>query len=358
MIGSNGRAKTGRQAVNTLSIVIPVYGCEDCLRALHERLRAATSPIDPRAEIVFVDDRSPDDSWRVLGELAAADPNVKLVRLSRNFGQHAAITAGLASATGSWIAVMDCDLQDPPEHIPKLWAKAQEGYEVVLSKRRTRRGSPVRRATGRAYYALRNRLTGSEMYTNYTNLSLISRKVADAFLTLRDNDRQYLLIIDWLGYRRTEIEVEQDERFAGRSSYGWRSLVRVAVDGIFFQSTVLLRWIVYAGFLLAFLGVLLAAYTMIVYAFGRPLPSWTGLPVLILVLTGFMIVSLGVTALYVGKIFDQVKGRPLYVIDTKVVDGVERSVATAPDTRSGTGVDARALDAADPGTEAVPQARR
>jgi polyisoprenyl-phosphate glycosyltransferase len=251
------------------------------------------------------------------------------------------------------VAVMDCDLQDPPEHLPRLYAKALEGYDVVFSRRARRRGSWLRRLGGTTYDRLRNALVTSEMYTNYTNLSLISRKVVDAFLTLRDHDRQYLLIVNWLGFRSTAIEVEQQERYAGRSAYTWRTLVKVAVDGMFFQSTVLLRWIVYAGFLLAAAGVALAAYTMIVYAFGRALPDWTGLPVLVLVLTGFIIISTGVTALYVGKIFDQVKGRPLYVIDTKVVDGTERSFAR--DLRAeAREEDERALEAAAPETDVLP----
>lgn len=301
-----------------LSVVVPVYGCADCIVALHERLRAALAEVPGRTEIVFVDDRSPDGAWTLLGTIASSDPGVKLIRLSRNFGQHAAITAGLGEATGRWVAVMDCDLQDPPEQIPRMYARALDGFDVVLTRRRRRRGSLPRRLSGAAYHRLRNRLAGSDMHTNYTNLSLISRKVVDAFLALRDNDRQYLLIVDWLGYERAELEVDPDERYAGRSAYSWRALARVGLDGMFFQSTVLLRWIVYAGFALASLGVALAAYTMIVFAFGRELPGWTGLPVLILILTGFMIVSTGVIGLYVGKIFDQIKGRPLYVVDTRV----------------------------------------
>jgi len=338
--------------VTELSIVIPVYGCDPCLRALHARLAAATADVTSDVEFVFVDDRSPDDAWQTLRELGAADPRVKAFRLSRNFGQHAAITAGLAQSTGRWVVVMDCDLEDPPEHIPRLYAKALEGYDVVLSRRRRRRGSWLRRTTGSGYYRLRNRLVGTEMHTNYTNLSLISRNVVDAFLTLRDNDRQYLLIVQWLGFRQTAVEVEQEERHEGRSAYDARSLINVAVDGIFFQTTHLLRWIVYAGFCLAALGVLLAAYTMIVFAAGRPLPSWTGLPVLILVLTGFMIISTGVTGLYVGKIFDQVKGRPLYVVDTKLVDGDEQGFNVP--ARRGAGVDpgdARAVLAAEPASD-------
>ena len=310
-----------------LSVVIPVYGCAPCLRPLHERLKRALAEVSDDVEVVFVDDRSPDGAWDVLRELAAEDPDVKAIRLSRNFGQHAAITAGLVEASGRWVAVMDCDLQDPPEQVQRLYAKALEGYDVVLCRRNRRRGSWLRRATGSAYHRARNRLSKTELYSSYTNLSLISRKVVDAFLTLRDRDRQYLLIVDWLGFRRTEIEVDQAERPAGRSAYDWRALLRVAIDGMFFQSTVLLRWIVYVGFVLAGSGVALAAYTMAVFVLGRPLPDWTGLPVLILVLTGFIIISTGVAALYIGKIFEQVKGRPLYVVDTKVEDGLERHFA-------------------------------
>jgi dolichol-phosphate mannosyltransferase len=165
------------------------------------------------------------------------------------------------------------------------------------------------------------------MYTNYTNLSMISRKVADAFLTLRDKDRQYLLILLWLGFEQTEIEVEPGDRYAGRSSYTVRELLRVAVEGVFFQSTVLLRWVVYSGFAVAAAGVSLALYTLIVFLLGREIPQWTALPMALLLLTGFIIVSGGITGLYVGKIFDQVKGRPLYVIDTRTVAGTERAVA-------------------------------
>jgi glycosyltransferase involved in cell wall biosynthesis len=309
-----------------LSVVIPVYGCDGCLRALHSRLRATLDELTDSSEIVFVDDRSPDDSWRTLLELAAEDPGVRAIRLSRNFGQHHAITAGISEARGRWLAVMDCDLQDEPEQLGRLYEKALEGHDIVLARRTRRRGPWARRVAGRSYYGVRNRLVGADMYTNYTNLSVISRKVAEAFLALRDRDRQYLLILHWLGFDRAEIEVEPAERHAGRSAYSWRALLRVALDGMFFQSTVLLRWIVYAGFVLAAAGVALALYTLIVYAFGRELPDWTGLPVLILLLTGFIICSTGVTALYVGKIFEQVKGRPLYVVDTKVSDGVERTV--------------------------------
>jgi len=317
-----------------LSVVIPVYGCDSCLHTLYARLRASLDSLSDSTEIIFVDDRSPDGAWRTLLELAADDPNVRAIRLSRNFGQHYAITAGVAESRGRWVAVMDCDLQDEPEQLSRLYEKALEGHDIVLARRTRRRGPWPRRVAGHSYYRVRNGLVGADMFANFTNLSIMSRKVADAFLALRDRDRQYLLILHWLGFERAEVEVEPAERHSGRSSYNLRALVRVALDGMFFQSTVLLRWIVYAGFMFAAAGAALALYTLVVFALGRSLPNWTGLPVLILLLTGFIICSTGVTALYVGKIFEQVKGRPLYVVDTKVSGGLEehfrRELATTP----------------------------
>jgi len=309
-----------------ISVVIPVYGCAECLGSLHRRLVAALESITSSYEIVFIDDASHDGSWEAVSEMAAADSSIKALRLSRNFGQHAAITAGLANSHGRFTVVMDCDLQDPPEHIARLVAKAREGYDVVLTRRSRRRQPIVRRISGSLYFYVRKALVGGSLQNNMPNMSLLTRKVVDAFLTMRDKDRQYLLMVEWLGFRQALIDIEQDERYAGRSSYSFGALVRVAIDGIFFQSTAMLRWIVYAGFGLAVLGLALVVYTIAVWALGHRLPAWTALPVLILLLSGFLTVAAGVTGLYVGKIFEQVKGRPLYVVDVKVVDGVERRV--------------------------------
>jgi len=298
-----------------ISVVVPVYGCRDCLRPLHDRLSATLETITDDFELIFVDDRSPDRAWPVLQELAERDPRVRAMRLSRNFGQHVAITAGLSASRGRWSVVMDCDLQDPPEEIPRLYSKAREGYDMVLSRREARVQSLPRRLAAAVYFRVYNALVKDDLHNNYSNLSLLSRKVVDAFLTLRDRDRQFLLILHWLGFERAEVQLRQSERHAGRSSYTFRQLVNVAVDGLFFQSTVLLRWIVYVGFCLAALGLGLAGYAVIALLAGSHLPRWTGLSMLALFLASFIVISTGVSGLYVGKIFEQVKGRPLYVVD-------------------------------------------
>jgi polyisoprenyl-phosphate glycosyltransferase len=298
-----------------ISVVIAVYGCADCLTSLHERLRATLGRLGVDYEIVYVDDRSPDGAWEKLLQLAAADPSVRLVRLSRNWGQHAAVTAGLTHSRGRWTVVMDCDLQDPPEEIPRLYAKALEGNEIVLTRRTGRRQPLHRRLGARAYFRMRDMFLGMKVDPEYSMLSILSRKVVDSFLSLGDRDRQYMLLLHWMGFERAVIEIAHSEREVGKSSYTMRTLLKVALDGLFFQTTVLLRWIVYAGFAIAALGLLLAAYLTYAYFVTDPLPGWTSVAVLILVLGGVMIGAIGVTGLYVGKIFDQVKGRPLFLVE-------------------------------------------
>ena len=303
--------------MTVISVVIPVYNCAGCLPALHERLTETLSAITADYEIVLVDDRSRDDAWDVLTALARADRRLRIVRLSRNFGQHAAITAGLTRSRGDWTVVMDCDLQEPPEEIARLWAKAQEGYDIVRATRKGRRHSAFRRMSASLYRRMLSEREGGEI--EFSTLSLISRKVVDAFLQLRDRDREYQLVLDWLGFSQATISFAHADRAGDSpSAYGLRELVRVALDGMFFRTTVLLRWIVLLGFVVALLGGLLAIYAVYArYVEGSP-PGYTSIVVLLVLLSGFIIISLGVVALYVGRIFDQVKGRPLFVVDEQI----------------------------------------
>jgi dolichol-phosphate mannosyltransferase len=301
-----------------LSIVVPVYACVTCLHALHERLTATLVTMDVTYELIFVDDRATDGSWDVIQQLAAADSRIRAYRLSRNFGQHVAITAGVAKATGAWVVVMDCDLQDPPEEIPRLYAKAREGFDIVFARRMERPGSRVRRSAGHVYFRLLNWVAGTEIDRTYGTFSMISSKVAAAFLEFRDRDRHYLFILYWLGFKHVSIEFPYAERHSGASAYGPRALLRHAVDGLVFQTTVVLRWIVYVGFALAGSGAALAAGFVVIHLRGSSPPGWTSLAIFVLLLSGFVIISSGVVGLYVGKIFEQVKDRPLYVLDESI----------------------------------------
>jgi glycosyltransferase involved in cell wall biosynthesis len=303
-----------------LSVVIPVYNCAGCLEELHARLTASLREVTPDYEIVLVDDRSTDAAWEIMRRLARADGRLRIVRLSRNFGQHAAITAGLARSTGAWTVVMDCDLQEPPEEIPRLYAKAQEGHEIVRAVREGRRHSAFRRVSATLY---RRMLSEREGEIEFSTLSIISRKVVDTFLLLRDRDREYQLVLDWLGFSQASITFAHKERAGDSpSTYGLRELIGVALDGMFFRTTVLLRWIVFAGFCIAGLGGVMAAYAVFSRYVEDTPPGYTSIVVLLLLLSGFIIIALGIVGLYIGRIFDQVKGRPLFVVDEQI-DGAD-----------------------------------
>jgi polyisoprenyl-phosphate glycosyltransferase len=302
-------------SVPTLSVVVPVYGCAGCLEQLCQQLETSLIGLTDRYEIILVDDRSPDDAWSQLASLQARHPAVKGIRLSRNYGQHIAITAGLAAVRGDYAIVMDCDLQDPPGLIPELFAKLQEGYDLVLAKRVERSHSHFRLLAARAYFKLLSNLTGEKIDGSYGTFSVLSRKVIDGFLLFEEKERHYLFILRWLGFRIGSVDFVHQERHAGRSSYTLGRLISHALNGILFQATVLLRWIVGLGFLFAFTGICLAGYFIWRHLTHTALPGWTSLAVLILVSTGAILVSMGIIGLYVGKIFDQAKQRPLYVVD-------------------------------------------
>jgi glycosyltransferase involved in cell wall biosynthesis len=303
--------------VPELSAVVPVYGCRDCIEVLHARLTAVLDELASDYEIVFVDDRSPDKAWDVLSGLAERDPHTVAIRLSRNFGQHAAITAGLEAARGDWVVVLDCDLQDPPEEIRRLYAKALEGYDVVYAQRRRKGTSGFRRIGSRFYFKLMNVFAGAA-FEDAGSFSIVSRQVVEEFLRFKDRHRHYLLMLHWLGFDTASIEYEQSARHAGQSSYGVRGLVGHALDGLFFQTTVLLRWVVLLGFGLSALGLVFALYVVVAKLTGSLLPGFASLAIIALIIGGFIIVSTGITGLYIGRVFEQVRERPLFVVDTVV----------------------------------------
>jgi len=303
-----------------LSVVIPVYGCADCLEALYQRLTAVLQACTPSYEIILVDDCAPDGAWGVIRRLSEQDSRVRGLRLSRNFGQHAAITAGLAECAGARAVVMDCDLQDPPEAIPALYEQARAGHDIVLARRKRKKQSPFRQIAASLYFRALGAVSRHRFDGEYGAFSIISRPVIDAYLRFRDRDRHYLFILYWLGFDATAIDYEHAPRHSGKSAYSLRSLLSHGLQGLVFQTTTLLRWIIYLGFLVSGAGAVLAGYLLYIYVARTPPPGWTSLAVLILMIGGFILISTGVTGLYIGKIFEQVKDRPLYVIDKRVND--------------------------------------
>jgi len=305
-----------------LSVIIPTYNGADCLKPLYERLVAVLLPITNSFELVFVEDRGPDASWERLVEMASRLPYIRAVQLSRNFGQQAAITAGLSICRGEWAAVIDCDLEDPPEEIATMWKKAQEGYDLVLARRLVRKQSVFRRTFSQLYFGLLSLFCLSKVNGDFGSLSLLSRKVIDAYLSFSDRNRHYMMIVQWLGFDRAEIDYEQSERFAGKSSYSIFSLIRLAAQGFLFQTTVLLQLIVAAGLFVSVLGLAGLGWTLWIYMTHANVPAgWTSVIDTLLFLGGLILISIGVVGMYVGEIFDQVKERPLYLFGKEVRSG-------------------------------------
>ncbi len=304
-----------------LSIVVPVYGCESCLVALCERLNSVLSKLQKTYEIVLVDDVSKDNAWATIEKLAKNKANhVRGIQLSRNFGQHLAITAGLSEAKGDRVIVMDCDLQEPPEMIPEMLKAADKGYDIVYSVRKDRKDSFFRRKTATLYTKLVYLVSGQKINQQRSSFSVISRKVVDGFLKFGDCNRHYLYILNWMGFSSIDVEYEHQERFSGKSSYSFSKLIKHSLGGMFFHTNRFLYGIVFVGMGIALSGFLLAIYYIIrVLTFGA-YPGWTSIAVLILCTSGFLGISIGVCGLYVGEIFEQVKGRPLFVIGKRTKD--------------------------------------
>ncbi len=312
---ASGAATAYASSNPEISVVVPSYGCLACLEALCARLDTVLRALVPSYEIVIVDDRSPDNSWPLIEALATRYAAVRGIRLSRNFGQQIAITAGLEAARGNYVVVMDCDLQDPPERIPDLYNEVRKGFDLVMAKRVERTHSALRVVAARAYFALMGRLTGESVDGGYGAFSILSRKVVDAFLRFGERERHYILILRWLGFNSGTIEYAHGDRHAGRSSYNVFKLVKHAFGGMFFHTSVFLNWIMYMGLFFTVASFGTGAYFIYRHLTSSSLPGWTSLVVAILFSTGLILASLGAVGLYISRIFDMAKGRPLYVVD-------------------------------------------
>lgn len=298
-----------------ISIVIPVYKAEDCLVELYSRLQTALETISTDFEIILVEDCGGDQSWSVIADLAKLDPRVRGIQFSRNFGQHYGITAGLDLCNGEWVVVMDCDLQDRPEEIPRLYAKAQEGFDVVLARRGRRQDSVFKRFTSWCFYKLFSYLADMRYDSQAGNFRIISRQVAISVRSMREQLRFFGGLVSWMGFPTAEVDVQHDLRFSGATSYTLRKLWKLASETIIAHSDKPLRLAIRFGFAISALAFSYGSY--IIYrsiVHGAPIVGWSSLIVSIYFLGGIIISILGILGVYLGKTFDEVKRRPLYVI--------------------------------------------
>lgn len=304
-----------------LSVVIPVYKAEHCLDELYRRLKAALEGISPEFEIVLVEDCGGDGSWQAITRLAAADPRVRGIQFSRNFGQHYGITAGLDHCRGDWVVVMDCDLQDRPEEIPRLYARAQQGFDVVLARRGVRRDPLLKRLTSWLFYKLFSYLADIDYDGQTGNFRIMSRKVVESFLRMREQLRFFGGLVQWLGFPTDSIEVAHAERFEGNSTYTFSKLWKLAAETIIAYSDKPLRLAVRFGFLMAFFSFCYGMYILgHALLYGSPIPGWNSLIVSLYFIGGIIIAILGIIGIYLGKTFDESKKRPLYIVRRATFD--------------------------------------
>ena len=302
-----------------LSIVTPEYHGELMVSELVSRIKKSVSSITENFEIILVNDASPDNTWDEIKKACNEDTRVKGINLSRNFGQHFAISAGLKYAKGNWIVVMDCDLQDQPEEIPNLYTKAKEGYDIVYAQRTIRRDGFFKRLSSHLFHKIFDWLSGTKTDETIANFGIYHSKVINEYNKMPEAARAFGSLIKYLGFRQTAITVSHAERAEGKSSYTLHKLLKLSFDVIIANSNKPLIMAVKLGFIISVLSFLLAVYNIIAHLVGIiQVAGFTTTVFSIWFVGGIILFVLGILGLYIGKIFDQVKGRPLFVIQDKI----------------------------------------
>ncbi len=299
-----------------ISVISPCYGSPKALAELYQRTAATMAKIGVPFEMILVDDRCPMDSWSVIRTLAAEHDNVVAIRLSRNFGQHPAIYAGLAQAKGEWIVVMDCDLQDQPEEIEAMYRHALTGFDAVRARRSRRKDNFIRRFLSNRFYAVLTFLTGVKHSAEVANFGVYHRKVIDGIMSWSEDHRYFPAAVQWIGFNISDLSVEHANRKYGRSSYNFRRLMRLALSVIVSFSDKPLRMMVQAGVVVALLSfVISVAYLGVALAGGFVVPGWASIMISLWFISGCMIFAIGFVGIYVGQVMREAKGRPNYIVD-------------------------------------------
>lgn len=297
------------------SIVVPVYNEEDVLPSFYDRLRLVLDSLDDPIEVIFVNDGSADRSLALLKGFHASDKRVRIVSLSRNFGHQAAITAGLAHARGDSVAVLDADLQDPPELLPRFFKMLGEGWDVIYGIRKDRKEGAPKRLAYFVFYRLLRKMADIHTPLDSGDFCAMSRRVVDHLNGLPEADRFVRGLRAWLGFRQTGVPYERDARFSGKPKYTFVKLLKLSLDGLVSFSYVPLRLIFVAGLIISLMSLLAILVVLYRYLFTRYVPGYTSLAILLLFFGGVQLLTLGIIGEYVGRVFQQVKSRPLFVVD-------------------------------------------
>ena len=314
----NGRA--------LVSVVVPVFNEEAMVLLFHQRTSGVLCGIENSDyEIVYVDDGSRDTSYEKLSELASTDPRVRVLKFSRNFGHQIAITAGVDEADGDCVVVIDSDLQDPPEVIPQMVDQWRAGFDVVYGVRSERDGeSAMKLMTASLFYRLLGRLTNVQIPANVGDFRLMSRRVVDKLKLLREKDRFVRGLVSWVGFRQTGVTYHREARHAGETKYPMAKMMKFAFDGITSFSTAPLKLATWIGYLAAILAVIYLISVFVQRALGYTVEGWATIMVAMLFLGSVQLICLGILGEYLGRIFNEVKPRPMYIIEEELGDRASR----------------------------------
>ena len=301
-----------------ISLVIPMYYEEQVVEECYNRLTKVLKEIqDYEYEIIFINDGSKDNTLDILERIAKVDNNVKVISFSRNFGHQAAVTAGLKYVTGDVIVIMDADLQDPPELIPDMLKEWEKGYEVIYGKRKSRKGESVfKRLTAKAFYSTLNKLSDVEIPKDTGDFRMVDRKVVDVVNSLPEHNKFLRGLFSWVGFEQLAYEYDRKERFAGKTKYPFGKMVKLALDGILSFSTKPLKIVGGLGILSVIFSFIILIYSLLSYIFkwNNLTPGWTSIMCTITFLGGIILISVWMIGEYIGRVYDEVKNRPQYIV--------------------------------------------
>jgi len=308
------------QPSGLLSLVVPVFNESAVIGAFYDRATAALAALPGLGyEIIFVDDGSRDDSFAQLSGLARADSHLRVIRFSRNFGHQIAITAGIDHARGDCVAVIDADLQDPPELIATMVERWREGFDVVYGVRADRSGeSRTKLLTAKLFYRLLRRVAKIDVPVDVGDFRLMSRRAIDQFKQLREKDRFVRGLVAWIGFPQTGVPYHRDQRFAGETKYPYTKMLKFAFDGITSFSTVPLKLATWLGYLASVLAFLYMMSVFVQKALGITVQGWATVMVAMLFLGGVQLISLGIIGEYLGRVFTELKRRPMYIVESTI----------------------------------------
>lgn len=305
--------------------MIPVYGCRAALPEMYQRLSESMRNISCDYEILFIDDCCPQDSWSVIREICEKDKHVIGIRFTRNFGQHSAIRAGLQKARGNWTAIMDCDLQDRPEDLLLFYEKAREGYSAVIKKRKSRKETPLTIIFSTLFYRVYNYFTDGTYDGELSSFCLLKKEVVEQLCKCKEQNCDVIMLVKWLGYKTATVQLDDEERYEGKSSYSFSKKVRMAFELITEHSNRPLLFSVKCGLVISVVSMVFILYLIIRWAvLGDFSMGWPSLIASVFLMGGLILSAIGIVGLYIGNIFNEVKERPIFVIQ-EMLNGSEET---------------------------------